>query len=310
MTAQRGCNPFSGASLERRSEARHEANWVTQALDDSATRFVVSSGVRHLLRRAPQPSIAFVDASNPLVTRADPARMTLLGWYQGARCVLIDAPIDTDAKSGGSALPAGTTLEELRPLLVELPHTEANLLAYARALMIWRARHRHCGVCGAPTTLRNAGHSLVCSRSDCATEVFPRIDPAVIVLVSDGEHALLGRQPSFPPGRYSALAGFVEPGESLEDTVIREVQEESGAQATAVHYFASQPWPFPSSLMLGFHATATRSDPIVLDGELEDARWFNAAEMAHLGSTLLPPPHTIARSLINFWYHRVTGRDL
>jgi len=128
--------------------------------------------------------------------------------------------------------------------------------------------------------------------------------------VSDGERALLGRQPAWPPGRYSALAGFVEPGESLEDTVAREVYEEAGVRVQSVSYVTSQPWPFPSSLMLGFHATANSTAPLRLDGELEHARWFSAAELATAGASVLPPRYTIARRLIDTWYQRATGAAL
>lgn len=304
MKAARNQNPFSGAWLERRSESRAEAGWVAQALAEPGTRFVLSCGTQHLIRRGPEAGIAFLDATHPLVHGVDQERLLLLGWFQGARCVLVDALPET------GSLPAGTQLEDLRPLLTELPAAEAAVLACARALLIWRARHRHCGVCGAPTLSCSAGHSLQCSSSECGAEFFPRIDPAVIVLVSDGEYALLGRQSSWPTGRYSALAGFVEPGESLEDTVIREVHEESGVRAHAARYHASQPWPFPSSLMLGFHATASRQQPLRLDGELEDARWFSVAELQRQGPQLLPPHYTIARSLIDAWHTQITGTVL
>ena len=143
---------------------------------------------------------------------------------------------------------------------------------------------------------------------ECGAEFFPRLDPAVIVLVSDDDHALLGRQSTWPPGRYSALAGFVEAGESLEDAVVREVREETGVRASAVSYFASQPWPFPSSLMLGFQATADRREPLQLDGELEDARWFKRrGARGNRGCAVLPPPYSIARRLIDAWYSRATG---
>ncbi|MDE2219741.1 MAG: NAD(+) diphosphatase, partial [Gammaproteobacteria bacterium] len=241
--------------------------------------------------------------THPLVRGADPGQQVLLGWFQGQRCVLLEA------LPGSSAFPAGTEFEELRPLLSELPGPQAALLTCARALQIWRARHRHCGACGAPTAPRQAGHCLRCTSSECGAEFFPRLDPAVIVLVSDGGHALLGRQSSWPAGRYSTLAGFVEAGESLEDTVVREVREEAGVQAGAVRYFASQPWPFPSSLLLGFHASADRTEPLRLDGELEDARWFSATELAR-ADALLPPRHTIARRLIEAWYQRATGTAL
>ncbi|HVO07790.1 MAG TPA: NAD(+) diphosphatase [Burkholderiaceae bacterium] len=303
MTAEQDGNPFSGAWLERRAHEREEADWAARALAEDGTLFVVASGTRHLVRRDGVAAIAFLDATHPLVRGNDPAQLVLLGRFQGARCVLLEAQPE------GADPPAGTHFEELRPLLGELPGPQAALLVCARALQVWRGRHRHCGTCGALTAPRQAGHCLRCTRGSCGAEYFPRLDPAVIVLVSDGEHALLGRQAAWPPGRYSTLAGFVEPGESLEDTVIREVREETGVCARAPRYFASQPWPFPASLMLGFHATAERGTPLQLDGELEDARWFSAAELAGNGA-LLPPRYTIARRLIDAWYRHATGAEL
>ncbi|HEV7432733.1 MAG TPA: NAD(+) diphosphatase [Steroidobacteraceae bacterium] len=301
MTADLSQNPFTGAWLDRRSETRAEADWAARALSEPDARFLLCSGTQHLVTRGPHTAIAYLEGSDPLVRAADPEQLVQLGWYQGRRCVMVSV------LPGASELPAGTQLEELRPLLTELPAGEAAVLACARALLIWRARHLHCGVCGAPTKPRLAGHCLRCTSSECGTEFFPRLDPAVIVLVSDGDHALLGRQPSWPPGRYSALAGFVEAGESLEDAVVREVREEAGVRARAVSYFASQPWPFPSSLMLGFHATADRNEALQLDGELEEARWFSAAELAAAAARLLPPPYSIARRLIETWFVRATG---
>ncbi|MGH8304703.1 MAG: NAD(+) diphosphatase, partial [Steroidobacteraceae bacterium] len=176
----------------------------------------------------------------------------------------------------------------------------AGLLAYARALSIWRTRHRHCGVCGAPTVPIHAGHCLACSNAACGEEFFPRIDPAIIVLVSDGERALLGRQASWPPRRYSTIAGFVEPGESLEDAVAREVLEETGVRIGSLRYDSSQPWPFPSSLMLGFFATAPAGSAVRVGGELEDARWFTRAQLTS-GEALAPASHSISWRLISTW---------
>jgi len=303
MTAAASDNPFSGAGLDRRSAARAESDWLPAALADPNTRFLLSCGTRHLVRRDPEPAIAFLEGGHPLVADIEPQRLVLLGWHQGARCVLVDSAHES------AGLPSGASFEELRSLLGLLPEDHAAILACARALLVWRSRHRHCGACGAPTTPRSAGHSLKCTSSECGAEFFPRIDPAIIVLVTDADKVLLGRQASWPPGRYSALAGFVEPGETLEDAVLREVFEEAGVRAAAPRYFASQAWPFPSSLMLGFHAVGSVG-PLELDGELEAARWFDAAEIADGAAILLPPRHTIARRLIESWYERATGSAL
>ncbi|HTP39681.1 MAG TPA: NAD(+) diphosphatase [Steroidobacteraceae bacterium] len=296
-------NPFSTVFLDRRAERRRDPDWAAQALADPDTRFLVARGTTHLVQREPDTRIRFLTASDPIVGGTDAAQLTLLGWHAGRRCVLIDDLSDRD-------IPPGTVFEELRPLLPLLSADDIGLLAYARGLIVWRGRHRHCGVCGSATAPQSAGHVLRCRDPGCGADFFPRIDPAIIVLVSDGEQVLLGRQASWPVGRYSALAGFVEAGETLEDAVVREVQEETAVGASEVSYFASQAWPFPSSLMLGFHARGRRDVPIVLDGELEDARWFHAEELAAAPPGMLPPPHTIARHLIEAWYANATGRTL
>jgi NAD+ diphosphatase len=307
-------NFFSGPYIDRRSETRETESWLADALADPATRYLVCRGTAQLIRgggeaEGPRPRIAFLPADHPLVQGATrDARgaggLVLLGWFRDARCVLVDLGTDGAAQPGEPGvreLPAGTSFEELRPLSSRLPPDEAALLAYARALSIWRQRHRFCGLCGSPTRAERAGHLMRCSNAQCAHEFFPRIDPAIIVLVTDGERALLGRQPSWPPGRYSTIAGFVEPGESLEDAVAREVLEETGVRVTRVDYHSSQPWPFPSSLMLGFHAFAEPHAPIRVSGELEHARWFTREEIAS-GIPLLPPEHAISFRLIAAWF--------
>lgn len=292
-------NPFSGAHLDRRADQRAE-DWVSQALADPDCRFVIGRGLLLLAHQSP-PGVALLTADDPLVRQAAPEHMVLLGWFRDRRCVLIEAPAD-------AMLPADTSLQELRPLLGVIADDEAALLHAARGLLFWRSRHRHCGVCGSATAPRAAGHALRCTNAACAAEFFPRIDPAVIVLITDGEHVLLGRQASWPPGRYSALAGFVEVGESLEDAVVREVHEEVGVRVRTVQYFASQPWPFPSSLMVGFLATAPRG-ALTLDGELEDARWHHVSEVTGAQAHVLPPPFTIARRLIDAWLRQVGGQS-
>jgi NAD+ diphosphatase len=282
------------SALERRAEARLDPDWVRAAMRAPTTRVVVSRGTGHLVESGPSPRIAWLAPSHPTIAALPASNLILLGWAQGERRLLADLP------DGLTITMSGTQFQELRPLLGLLPPGESEILSLARALSVWRQRHRYCGICGARTAPHVAGHVLRCTNDACHAEVFPRIDPAIIVLVTDGEHALLGRQKSWPPGRYSTLAGFVEPGESLEDTVAREVQEETGQQVLWTRYLGSQPWPFPASLMLGFHAGARRG-PIHLDGELEDARWFERQAIQSQHSLALPPPHTIARRLIEAW---------
>jgi len=212
----------------------------------------------------------------------------------------------------------GSEFADLRRVGSLLPAQDAALLAYARGMIAWHRRHRHCGVCGAATAPRHGGHVRVCTA--CGTETYPRTDPAVIMLVHrpahDGEPArcLLARSARFRAGMYSTLAGFVEPGESLEDAVARETLEETGVRVGRVTYVGSQPWPFPSSIMLGFRAEA-ETTALAVDGEeIADARWFSVAELAAFGewgdddaAFRLPRRDSIARLLVDGWVADVTG---
>ncbi|WP_242112892.1 NAD(+) diphosphatase [Luteimonas aquatica] len=207
---------------------------------------------------------------------------------------------------------------DLRTAAATWPAPAATAFAQARALLHWRARHRHCGACGAALDFLQAGWLGHCPQ--CGLDHYPRTDPAVIVAVTDGERLLLGRQAGWPPRRYSTLAGFVEPGESLEQTVMREVFEESRVRVRRCRYLASQPWPFPSSLMLGFLAEAEPDEPAV-DDELEDARWFGFAEIDEAlraaggpreareqAPLLLSPSISISRWLIGHWHAQMLAR--
>jgi NAD+ diphosphatase len=221
-----------------------------------------------------------------------------------------------EAGTGWFALDAALTAfdapqrSDLRGAATYWPHFEASVFAQARAVQHWRQRHRHCGVCGGALTYSRGGWLGTCTQ--CSTEHYPRTDPAVIVAVSDGERLLLGRQSTWPERRYSTIAGFVEPGESLEHTVAREVLEETGVRVKSCRYLGSQPWPFPSSLMLGFVAHAY-PDEVRISDELEDARWFTRDEVRAAqareadpsrddGTGLLVSPRlSIARWLIDGW---------
>jgi NAD+ diphosphatase len=202
---------------------------------------------------------------------------------------------------------------DLRTYAAVLDEDQAALLSYARAMVIWRHNHRYCGACGAPTRPRLGGHVLECSQIDCGREHYPRTDPAIIVLVEKGEQALFGRKAEWPENRYSTIAGFIEPGESAEQAVVREVAEETGVEVTAMHYHSSQPWPFPGSLMLGYTATAG-SDAISLnDNELEDARWLTRDQISEklaLGEFQLPTSISISSRLIEDWFNKKSDQAL
>jgi NAD+ diphosphatase len=200
--------------------------------------------------------------------------------------------------------------DDLRRVGPLLSDHDAAILAYARSLIFWNKHHQYCGICGSPTHSRKGGHERRCSNSDCGAPHFPRTDPAVIMLVHDGkDHIVMGRQYDWPPGRCSVLAGFVEPGESLEDSVAREVFEEVGLEVCDIAYHSSQPWPFPSSIMLGFTAKAVTFDIKIDEEEIAEARWVSREEILNTpedATFTLPRRDSIAYRLVQDWA-RKTG---
>lgn len=233
----------------------------------------------------------------------------LLGLLDGAP--VIGAWLDPAAVDGLRADPA-FLVTDLRSVATQglVPPGEAGALAQAKSLLLWHARHRFCANCGAPTAPGQAGLRRDCAA--CGAQHFPRTDPVTIMLVSHGDRCLLGRQARFVAGSYSCLAGFVSPGETIEDAVRREVLEEAGILVGRVRYLLSQPWPFPSSLMIGCLAEAL-DDAITLEREeLEDGRWFSRQDAAlmlertHPDGLITPPPMAIAHHLIRAWVEGAT----
>lgn len=296
-------NVFAGPYVDRQTELREQAEWLAEAARDASALFVPVWQACNLFRRE-GASALLLEASDSLVVAAGNAETVFLGRFHERHCFLIELADGSEPPPH----PAGE-FRELRFYGAVLPADEAGLLAYARALAIWRRRNRFCGVCGTPARSTQGGHVRTCSNPECGAEQFPRIDPAIIVLITDGERALLGRQASWPKGRYSTIAGFVEPGESLEDAVVREVREETGVHVRDVQYHSSQPWPFPSSLMLGFMAWASGTEIVRADQELEDARWFSRNDIAH-GSPILPTAQSISFRLIEDWYDSASETPL
>jgi NAD+ diphosphatase len=291
-------NSFTGQYIERAAHLRKDAAHVASALADPSSVLVPVWRDRSYMRRAADGVFGgFVAVTHEIRMALPDEDLVMLGHYDGRTYFAVDLSSHDEAPQ----LLPDASFEDLRFLGGQLPGQEGGVLAYARAMVHWRSKHRYCGVCGAPNRSDSAGHVMKCSNLACHTEHFPRLDPAIIVLVSDGERALLGRQASWPAGRYSTIAGFVEPGESLEDAVAREVLEETGVSILSADYHSSQPWPFPASLMLGFLAVAAPGAVARADEELEDARWFTREQIAS-GTPGLPPPQSISYRLIEDWY--------
>ena len=297
-------NVFAGPYVERAGHLRSDPAWFDAALADASSRVVPVWNSRNLIAGGDSPRAALLELGEIPAGRRNSNDLILLGRFEGANLFAYEIE-DLEPP----AAPGDARFEDLRLMAAQMPEDHAGLLSYARAMISWRRTHRYCGRCGAKTVPDKSGHVLVCSNLACRHEQFPRIDPAIIVLVSDGERVLLGRQASWPVGRYSTIAGFVEPGESLEDAVAREVLEESGVRVDAIVYHSSQPWPFPSSLMLGFTAHALTHEVNLKDQELEDARWFTRADIVG-GVPLLPPRVSISYRLIEHWFDAGAERPL
>jgi len=307
-TAQRGMgmmdemrpNVFAGAGFDRAAALRRDQAWIDDRLRDPDTRFAPVWQLKNLFVADDGPRVRWL-APGEAAPLLGAGTAVFLGMHHGAARFAIEVghedPADVMALSGAE-------FRELRRHGAELEPVEAGMLALARGMMHWHARHRFCGVCGEPAEARDAGHLRACTSPACGAIHFPRTDPAVIMRVTHGDRVLLGRQASWDLGRYSTLAGFVEPGESLEDAVVREVMEETGVAVRSVRYHSSQPWPFPASLMVGFSAEA-ESDAITVDGdELEEARWFTRREYRQGladGSILPSSPISISYRLVFDW---------
>ncbi|MBM4247259.1 MAG: NAD(+) diphosphatase [Deltaproteobacteria bacterium] len=292
---------FAGGLLERVDFRRRDAEWIAARLADPASRLLPVWRLAVPVREGAAPELTWIGCDRRPEQGPDPI---LLGVRDDRAHFALDVSAIADPVAELGL--AGTTYPDLRAVASRLVAGDAAIAAQARHLVDWHARHRFCSVCGQPSKVGDAGHVRRCSASECAAEHFPRTDPVVIMLVTRGDCCLLGRQPKWPHPFFSALAGFVEPGETLEEAVRREVFEEAGVRVAEVRYHSSQPWPFPASLMMGCMAEASTEEIRVDAHELEDARWFTRddARAALAGKNrdlALPPPLAIAHQLVRAW---------
>ncbi len=316
---------FTGNPLDRSAPIRNDPDAIADRLRDPKSRFTVWSRLRPLIRAHTERTVAWLDHERVAEAITSNASVVLLGIRDDdvAHFAIDVSRLDPDVRNetapdtddGASDRTRSPFHEhgafhELRGVARYLPEPEASMLAMARSMLDWHERHGFCAACGSPTNAAPSGLSRVCSGKTCGREHFPRIEPVAIVLVADGDRCLLGRQAAFPERMVSALAGFVEPGESLEEAARREVLEESGIHIERVRYRGSQPWPFPSSLMLGCEAKAVSTEIRVDEDELEAADWYaredvrRAIEQPDESPFFVPPHHAIAHHLIRGWAYR------
>jgi len=296
---------YTDAGFDRAAERREDAAWLAARLRDPASRVLLVWRGRTIVRRLPDVPEPVVLAPAAAAALADPGEAILLGTQTGAACFALDV---SHLEEAAIVAELAAEAHELRDVALQMPRDAAALLAYARGMVHWHRTHRYCPACGSDTRPVRAGHARQCVDANCGRLHFPRTDPAVITLITDGLRCLLARRAIWPAGRRSTIAGFVEPGETLEDAVRREALEEVGIAIGRVRYQGSQPWPFPASLMMGFHAEA-ESREIRVDGdEIAEADWYSRDDIEAAlasGALSLPPVDSISRWLVALWQEQV-----
>ncbi|MBW2273155.1 MAG: NAD(+) diphosphatase [Deltaproteobacteria bacterium] len=289
---------FTSSPLDRASNERRDAGWIEAQLRAESSRFLPLWRLQPLVEVGDERKLAWARSS--LLDSVKPApEPLLLGTHDGVAHFAVDVsslpePVEALGLEGAAAF------EDLRAVAMALPRAETGTAAHARSMLAWHIRHSRCSVCGEPTRPRAGGANRICS--DCGAEHFPRTDPVAIAAVIKEDRCLLGRPANLPIEMYTALAGFIEPGESIEEAVRREVAEETGVEVGAVRYLVSQPWPFPSSLMIGCLAEGLSEAITVDEEELKAARWFHRDELRDAlegrGGVMVPPALAVAHHLI------------
>jgi NAD+ diphosphatase len=296
---------FSTNFLDRVSFKRSDKIWINAQFKSESARIIPVWNSKSLCMPAPDQGPIFLTPSDLDDYSKALESLILLGVINKRPYFAVD--IDSEEYASRLCDQKNGEFLDLRHIVSLLNYQDGVLMTLAQFMMNWSLNNRFCGKCGHPTVNSEAGNVRICENSQCKQNHFPSMDPAIIVLVSSGEYCLLGSQKPWPKGMYSTIAGFVEPGERIEDAVIREVEEETGIIVNDIKYQSSQPWLFPSSLMLGFTATAISNKIRIAKNELEDARWFSRKEIKDnlsQGSMRLPLKVSIAYHLIKTWYDK------
>ena len=299
-------NVFAGNPLDRASYQRSNPEWIAEKLADPGSIAMVLWNGKPMVesrKDAPKASqIAYVRAELAGELANDGERLLFMGLWQETAVFALDMEGPADPADG--PLEGLGRFEDLRMIALDLPAADAAMFATAKAMFEWRRRHRHCANCGQPSQPMDGGWKRFCP--SCKVEHFPRTDPVVIMLAVRGERCLLGRQAAWPQGMFSALAGFLEPGESIEEACARELFEEAGLRAASVRYHSTQPWPYPSSLMIGLIAEVDEGEATPDQTEIEEVRWFTREEAREmmkgsLAGAKAPGSIAIAHQLIKAW---------
>jgi NAD+ diphosphatase len=297
-------NTFAGNPLDRASERRGDESWLAERLESPDSLGIALWNGKPLVEDAKSggAQIAYLTADMARELAGGPERLLFMGLWKDVAVFAVDLEGATDPADG--PLEGLGRFDDLRTIALNLPPTDAAILATAKSMFEWRRRHRHCAACGEISEVADGGWKRICP--SCKAEHFPRTDPVVIMLPVHGEKCLLGRQAAWPKGMFSALAGFLEPGESIEEACARELAEEAGLRAASVRYHSTQPWPYPSSLMIGLIADVENEDAAPDQTELDEVRWFTREEARTLIAGSLPGARApgamaIAHQLIRAW---------
>lgn len=302
-------NTFAGNPLDRASHRRGEGDWIAQRLADRDSLAIPMWNGRPLVENGASgaPQLAYVAAPLAADLAGGSERLLFMGLWRETAVFAVDLESADDPTAG--PLEGVGRFEDLRTIAPSLSASDAAIAATAKGVFEWRRRHPHCAVCGKPSEVAEAGWKRICP--SCGAEHFPRTDPVVIMLPVRGERCLLGRQAAWPKGVFSALAGFLEPGETIEEACAREVFEEARLVARRVRYHSTQPWPYPSSLMIGLIAEVEEGEAEADRTELDEVRWFSREEAqalirGELSTARAPGALAIAHQLIKAWAFEAT----